>query len=380
MRLLLPFGFYGAGNIGDESTLQGFARLLSRYQHEMRVWVASRNPLHTARVEPSFKYYKVAGRDLRWSWARYRSVAHVIAGGTPIMDILGAWPLGEVAPLVSAAYKQRKPIVFVGSGTEKLQREESRRVVSDVLAPKVRHWSVRCEHDKERLTDYGVTPENITVAADLAWLLEPVSDNFGKERLKLFGLNGNDPFVGVNVNNERFVLEQEPLFCEKVGMFLDSLIDRYGVRILFFCNEVRETETFDKIASLRVLSCMAHREKAFLVPNQYWTPQQMLSLIGCCHVTIGIRYHFCLFSILQGIPFIALKRSDKVDDLCWDMNWPYGVSLNGLNVSALLDMFSDIEQKRLWLLERLQRCTEVMRERVLRNGAALDALKKQVDR
>jgi hypothetical protein len=26
MKLAVPFGFYGAGNIGDESTLQEFAR------------------------------------------------------------------------------------------------------------------------------------------------------------------------------------------------------------------------------------------------------------------------------------------------------------------------------------------------------------------
>ena len=34
MNLVAPFGFYGAGNIGDEATLQGFARLLSRLAAE----------------------------------------------------------------------------------------------------------------------------------------------------------------------------------------------------------------------------------------------------------------------------------------------------------------------------------------------------------
>ena len=44
MNLIAPFGFYGWGNIGDESTLQGFARLVSHAHPAMRVWVASRNP------------------------------------------------------------------------------------------------------------------------------------------------------------------------------------------------------------------------------------------------------------------------------------------------------------------------------------------------
>lgn len=377
MNLVAPFGFYGWGNIGDESTLQGFARLVSHSHPEMRVWVASRNPSHTARIEPSFKYFNAVGRDLRRRWARFRAQAYVVPGGTPIMDVLGRWPLSEVAPLVQAAHEEGKPIAFVGTGTETLQRQESKSVVSDILAPIVQHWTVRCARDKERLTDYGVAPERITAAADLAWTLEAVSEDFGKGCLRRWGLNVNNPLVGLNVNNERFVQAQEPRLSEKLGMFLDELVDKHGASILFFCSEVREDESFDKAAGLKVLACMTHREKAFLVPNHYWTPQQMLSLIGCCRVTIGIRYHFCLFSALQSVPFIALKRSDKVDDLCWDIDWSYGLSLKALDASVLTDMFIGIEQERLLLCKHLQQKTKIMREKALRNRIALDALTGQ---
>ncbi|MCI0565412.1 MAG: polysaccharide pyruvyl transferase family protein, partial [Nitrososphaera sp.] len=231
--------------------------------------------------------------------------------------------------------------------------------------------------DKERLTDYGVAPERITAAADLAWILEAASVDFGKGCLTGWGIDANSPLVGVNVNNERFVQAQDPRLSEKLGMFLDELVDKHGASILFFCNEVREDESFDKAAGLKVLACMTRGEKGFLVPNNYWTPQQMLSLIGCCHVTIGIRYHFCLFSALQNVPFIALKRSDKVDDLCWDIDWSYGLSLKGLDVSVLVDMFVEIAQKRLSVCKHLQQKTELMREKALRNRIALDALTRQ---
>jgi polysaccharide pyruvyl transferase WcaK-like protein len=379
MNVVAPFGFYGWGNIGDESTLQGFARLVSRYHPQMRVWIASRDPSHTARVEPSFKYYKAVGRDLRKRWVYYRSAACVVPGGTPIMDVLGAWPLSEVAPLVQAVHAQGKPVVFIGTGTESLLREESKRIVSNILATSVQHWTVRCQRDKERLTEYGVLPERITVTADLAWNLASVPNDFGRECLAHWGLDLEQPFIGVNVNNERFVLQQEPRLCEKMGIFLDKVVEKNGASILFFCNEVREGESFDRAANLKVLNYMSHRDKAFLVPNRYWTPQQMLSLIGCCQITVGIRYHFCLFSILQGVPFIALQRSDKVADLCWDMNWPYGISLKNLNGSVLLDMISDIDQKKPSLLKSLRPQIEFMRERAGRNSLALDALARQVE-
>jgi len=377
MNVVVPFGFFGAGNIGDEAMLQAFAGLIAHYHGGLRVWVASRGPSHTARVVPSFKYYRAFGFDLRRRWAQHRASGYALVGDTPIMDILGAWPLSEVAPLVCAAHDQRKPVVAVGIGTEKLEREQSRRVVSEILAPRVQHWSVRSERDKERLVSYGVEVERVTVAADLAWMLAAVPSDFGRKSLAALGLEGDGLLVGVNLTNEEFVRAREPRLFEKAGLALDALIEKYEARILFFANEVREDDNFDAVANRRALACMKHRERAILIPNHYWTPQQMLALIGSCHLTIGMRYHFCLFSALQSVPFIAVKRSDKLEDLCWDLNWRYGLSLADLSEHALLEMSSDITTKRASIIDCLQERVEMMRQRALRNNVALETLISQ---
>lgn len=374
MNFIAPFGFYGWGNIGDESTLQGFARLVSRYKKGIQVWVGSRNPAHTKRVEPSFKYFKAVGRDPRRKWARFRSKACVIPGGTPIMDVLGEWPLCELAPIIKAARDQGKPVVFIGTGTEKLLRDESKRIFSEIIAPSVLHWSVRCTRDKERLVEYGVKQECVTVAADMAWMLEKTGTTFGKRYLNQLNIDTDDALVAVNVNNEKFVLDREPRLFEKLGAFLDVIVEKYGVRILFFCNEVRETEAFDRAASQKVLTHMKNRDRTFLLPNHYWSPQEMLSLIGCCHLSIGMRYHFCLFSALQDVPFIAIKRSGKVDDLCWDMNWNYGVSLHDIDVAALLGIYAETERNRNQIAKFLPERAGFLRERAQRNTVPLDAL------
>jgi len=374
MNLVAPFGFFGAGNIGDESVLQGFARLVARYGNGIGVWLASRNPSHTARVEPSFKYFKAVGCDPRRRWARYRSRACVVPGGTPIMDVLGKWPLSEVAPLVQSFHAQGKPVVFVGTGTEKLHREESKRIVSNVLTPSVRHWTVRCARDKDRLTEYGVPPERVTIAADLAWTLEAVTKGFGQEYLCRLGVNPDNRYVGVNLTGERFVLAQEPELFSKVATFLDRIIEKDDLRVLFLANEIREDDTFDKAASFKVLSSMKYPDRALMVPNRYWSPQEMMSLIACCDLTMSMRYHFCLFSALQGVPFIALKRSDKVEDLCWDLGWCHGLSLTGLDVSALLAMFSAIEAARPSYMAALRTGVYRMRDRAFQNRVALEYL------
>jgi polysaccharide pyruvyl transferase WcaK-like protein len=378
-RIVAPFGFYGWGNIGDESTLQGFAQLVKSRGRTPSVWIASRDPGHTGRVEPSFKYFSAdwnagLGNRLRRRWAHYRATATVFPGGTPIMDGLGAWPLEEVAPLVRAAHEANRPVAFVGSGTERLHRPESREIVARILAPAVRHWTVRSDHDKERLVSWGVPEPRVTVAADLAWLLPPQSDQFGTRTIRALNLFPNERFIGVNLNNEKVILERDPQFFEKMATFLDRLIGTSHAPVLLFCSEVREGPTFDKAAAEKVRALMRRSDRAAILPNKYWTPQELLSLIACCQIVVSMRYHVCLFSALQGVPFIAVQRSDKVRDLCSDISWEYGVTLDKVDVPVLLDQAGEIEQRRGTLVDRLRTAAAIQARHSLRNNVALDAL------
>jgi polysaccharide pyruvyl transferase WcaK-like protein len=378
LRIVAPFGFYGWGNIGDESTLQGFAQLVRLRDDATSVWVGSRNTAHTSRVAPSLRYFAVEDDGLQnrlaRRWAHGRAEATVFPGGTPIMDGLGSWPLDEVGPLVRASHDINRPVAFVGVGTETLRRPESREIVANTLAPWVEHWTVRSVRDKERLTGWGVGADRVTVAADLAWLLGPQSATFGRHTLGDLDLLSDEPLIGVNVNNEEVVLEREPMFFEKIATLLDRAIETRGARVLFLCSEVREGKSFDKAASQRVLALMKRRDRASLLPNQYWTPQEMLSLIACCRLVISMRYHVCLFSALQAVPFLAIQRSDKVRDLCSDVEWAYGLPLGGVDVAAMLGQIEDIERRHADLTTALRRATEQRAAASLRNHVALDAL------
>jgi len=374
MRILVPWGFYGWGNIGDESTLQGFARLVTHHGNGLRAWVASRDPKHTSLVEPSFRYFHAVNRDLRRRWARLRSSAYAVAGGTPIMDVLGDWPLSEVVPLVRAANDARKPIVFVGTGTETLQRPESCDLVRRALAPAVRHWTLRSERDRIRLAACGVPADRMTVAADLAWLLSPVNSDFGQSVLHQLRVPASPRLIGINLTNEAFVATQAPHLFEELSLFLDALTDRGDTFILFLANEIRPDESFDTAAARRVLAHMKHPERALLVPNRYWTPQQMLSLIACCDFTISMRYHFCLFSALQGIPFFAITRSDKVADLCWDLDWPHASDPKDIRAGQLLRSFEALESDRPRWTAELDSGSSRMRQRALINTVGLQSL------
>jgi polysaccharide pyruvyl transferase WcaK-like protein len=374
MNVLAPFGFYGWGNIGDESTLQGFARLVRQHARPLRVWVASRDPAHTARAEPSFNYFPAGSNGLKARWARLTARGHVIAGGTPIMDGLGEWPLSELVPLVQSAVRARRPVACVGVGVETLRRADSRQTFKASLASTVTHWSVRSARDRERLEDLGVPTGRITTAADMAWLLGPVDTAFGRTRVARLGETaGARLVIGVNLNLEHAMLEQQPGLVSIVANALDRLVSTREAAILFLCNEVREGKTFDKAAALAVMAQMTRRDRAVLVRNDYYTPQEMLSLIGCCDLTVSSRYHFCVFSALQGVPFVALCRSDKVEDLCLDLG-VQGVSLPGLEVDLLSERVASLHESRQAAGAALTARVDQLRDRARANLVALAAL------
>ena len=377
MNIVAPFGFYGSGNIGDDATLVGFARLLVQSGVRAKVSVGSRNPAHNARVEPAFQYFRVSGHDPRRWWAKLRASAHAIIGGTPIMDVLGEWPLCELTPLVRSIDRWKVPLAFIGVGIENLRLCESRRIVSAEITPRVRHWSVRCDRDKQRLVDYGVSPDVITVAADSAWLIEPVKAEFGRDHLRRLKVDLQYPLIGVNLVNENSMLDQYPIMVDALAAALDELASKLDAQIIFLASEVRGDATFDKAAAIQVIGRMTRATRAILAPNDYFSPREMMSIISCCDLTMSMRYHFCLFSALQGVPFIAIPRSDKVSDLCWDIDWPARVVPPRFDALEIVEHGTGLAQNSSAVKKELKQTVKKMGERALRNIAALTALRNR---
>ncbi|WP_428939604.1 polysaccharide pyruvyl transferase family protein [Fontivita pretiosa] len=378
MRIVVPFGFYGSGNIGDEATLQGFAALLQWMGESAQASVASRNPSHTARVEPAFGYFRTVGHDPRRWLAKLRADAHAIVGGTPIMDVLGDWPLCELTPLVQSVDRWKVPLGFVGIGTETLRSPQSVRIVRHEIVPRARCWSVRSEHDRERLIEYGASPEAIMVAADLAWLIDPSAAHFGRGQLREWGIDAADSrrLIGVNLVNENHVFDQQPRIAQQIAVALDAIVEKHEARVLFLANEIRDEEVFDLSAARRVMCRMSRADRAAIAPAVYFSPRQMMSIIACCDLTISMRYHFCLFSAIQGVPFVAIKRSDKVADLCWDLDWALSVLPAELEADILVAQLSRAlgEPDETELLSELKCRVESMRRRARHNQWAIRLL------
>jgi polysaccharide pyruvyl transferase WcaK-like protein len=375
MNLVVPFGFYGYGNTGDEGALAGFGMLLSQSGLlPVRVFVASRNFAQTARAQPSFNYFRPVGIDPRRWVAKLMGSAHAMVGGTPIQDTLGEWPLSEVVPLVRSADRWNVPFSFIGVGVQGLRSEESRSAVTDQVVPRVRHWSVRSEKDRERLIEWGASADTITVAADLAWLIESVDDVFAASRLAHWGLDSCRSLIGVNLVNENSVFDQHPQMAAALATALDSIISETNAKVLFLSQECRSGPTFDSAAAARVVSQMNSADNVFVAPNEYFSPSELMAIISRCCFTITMRYHFCVFSALQGVPFVAIERTDKLRDLCWDLDWTARVTPPFFEAAEIVGHARRLRQNASPVQDELTARVRQMRQRALRNRVAVEAL------
>jgi polysaccharide pyruvyl transferase WcaK-like protein len=290
------------------------------------------------------------------------------------MDYLGAWPLTEIASIVSLAKKNGKKIGCLGVGTETLLYEQSIERLREQIAPLVEHWTVRTDVDMARLTHYGVDERNVTVAADLAWLVSPADTSFGARWLGDLGFRSGRPLVGVNLTNDRSSREQAPELLSVVAEVLDSIIAESDVDVMLFPNEIREGMGFDSWALRDLLSRVSRPDRVISVPNRYWHPQQAMSFVACCTVTLTMRYHFALFSALQGVPFVSLSRLGKLADLCNDLDWPYQVSLKDARADNLKSMLHECIHGGHRLSKMLTEAAEKQVDRAGRNVRSLEVV------
>jgi len=355
---------FGAGNIGDEAMLQGFAALVAPWSERVRFWCASRNPAHTATVVPQFRYYRETGFDAWGMAARALARWYLVVGDTPVMDYQGSGLLNRLCCIARSARRRARPLAFLGVGTEELRGEGSVALFRRHLASAAVMWTVRSASDADRLTRYGVRQDRISVAADLSWLVEPCDCGFARQYLQAAAvdLRSAPLVIGVNVTRDPPLPHE---FLDHLAACLDKLIELRDARVLFLANEVRPQAQYDNASSLAVVKRMKFGRRALVVPNRYWTPQQMLSFIACCDLTIGLRYHYCLFSALSGVPFLAVQRLGKVRDLCADLGWEYGVRVGEATCEVLLEAACDMIVSRRSLAERLCVGAAHLRKRAL---------------
>ncbi|MEO5356697.1 MAG: glycosyltransferase [Nitrospirae bacterium YQR-1] len=316
LKIHVSFSGLGAGNIGDEAMMLGF---LSLYKlppaTTIEVWDKNEPAL---KVFPEYYEFVDYTDTLTCQSLCLSADCVFVIGATIVTEMLSTdWPLRVLGDKYDFCFTHGIEVHAIGTGVDMLVSEEGKNLFYKGFSG-INSWTVRSERSRRVLIGLGINPSDVVTTADLAWLtpLDDINPVWAKDYLASTGIDMGKPLIGINVVNEKWLNQSH--IKEQLAAALDELIDKHGFVVAFFCNETREGQYFDKEASLSVISLMQHT--AILVPNNYYTPAQMISMLTLCRFTISWRYHFTVFSILAGSVPITVMRGDKLIELVNEFN------------------------------------------------------------
>jgi len=349
-KLHLMFTGLGAGNTGDEAMFLAF---LNYYRLPPGSTVEVYNP-----SSPVIKTFPCEYRYLDWkedqksNEALESAQAALMVGGTPVACEWGLkWPMQGLARRLNFCHLKGIPVHAVGVGVDALYGRDARKIFFGAFWP-VKTWTVRSQKCRSALLNLGVSDKRIMVGSDLAWLFSPKQENkkWAAGFWKGTGIDISRPLIGVNVVNERWAGRTETKGV--IAEALDLLARKMKIQTAFLCNESREGDYFDFSAAKEVVRMM--QTDAVIVPNRYFTPSQMVALLGFCTLTLSQRYHFTLFSILAGAVSLSFARGQKMISLLEELGEePVGIMEN-CNAEFLYERISSALINRYAIESRQQ--------------------------
>ncbi len=298
-------GSYGGLNLGDEAILHSMvAQIRASLQAEITVF--SRDPKDTLTrhaVDRALAVRTLTREEIRPEIERLD--IFVLGGGGILYDADARTYLREV----QVAEELGIPVILYAVGAGPLKDPVIQKDVRRILQ-KVKRITVRDRVAKQVLEGIGLEKE-VLVTADPALLLEPepiaadaLKNEIPPTDRRLVGISVREPGVAApDIHPEHY----HALLADTA----DFMIDRFDANIVFV---PMERKVLDLQQSHSVMSRMLRPQYASVLRGDY-TPGQILSLMGKMDFAVGMRLHFLIFAALQGVAFVALPYSPKVQGL-----------------------------------------------------------------
>jgi len=325
----------GAGNIGDELTMRGLWSQLPP-DFKLHVGVFENYRLQREPYPDRFTYHPHVPGTVENAWAT--RAPGLLAGSGLIFDRPGAqWPLGFLAPRLQHFHDHGLPVDAVGVTVEPIASPENRRLFETYLRP-VRSWSVCDQPSAAILTGLGVDPRRVVVGAEWAWLYESPSDftAWASELWLSLGVDLGRPLLAVNVFWPP--ASDTPALSAALAAALDSLHRLEGFQIAFLPTDFRHPG-FHRSAAENV-----HRQMsapAVHVPNEYYSPGELIALLRFATVSVGRPHYFGVASIMADTPPVFLSSRSAGPELCLGFGLSSCGSANSLNPDDISNAVKD---------------------------------------
>jgi polysaccharide pyruvyl transferase WcaK-like protein len=382
------FGIFGAGNLGNECTLQAMLYNLRRHAPGAEISCICSGPEETALTYAvsAVRIRQVAlspvnNRAIRWlrrillglpielyRWfkavATLKDMDMLVMTGTGMLGDFGIRPFDlhyDILRWSIAAKLCRSKLLFVSVGVGPILHPLSRRFVKAALAL-ANYRSYRDNFSKEYLEGIGFATHGDTVYPDLA---------FSLPRSRIQGSNegnGHQPVIGVGLMtyyNKQSTSEGDEsvyrAYVANVAKFVTWLVrGKYPVRLLIgdvmYDKRVRE----DVRAALEASGVKYDGTNVIDEPASSF--EEVLSQLAATDIVVASRFHNVLLALMLAKPVVAICYHEKVESLMTGVGLTeFCQSIDHIDIDRLCNQVTALSDNSGTIRLKIERTTEAYR-------------------
>jgi len=299
MKLLLA-GYYGVGNIGDETILQSLVSAIRKDHPQGRISVISANPGETSKsynVDSVRKYSFInILKELK------ASDAFILGGGGLIQDSTSIRSLLYYLFLIMSAKILKKKVILLGQGVGPVRHKYLLKWAlkgADLI-------TVRDERSLKELTDIKARPKKLVMTADISFMMASPDKENSKKILGSAGIEKTKSrLIGISLRPPVKGRDTEAKY-KAIASLCDHLIEKKGSQIVFLIFNYPD----DLNITSKVMGMM--KDPANVVLRRL-APAEMLDVISGLDAVIGMRLHSLIFSAIAKVPGFGLSYDPKVE-------------------------------------------------------------------
>ena len=389
------YGNFGAGNLGNEATLQAIIEQILRRWPDGQLLCFCTNPQdvrtrHSIAAFPSGAvdrgaaespgsrsrrgsltwFFRIAFQRIPLELVHWIKCLHalcradmLIVAGTGVVCDYTTGPFGypyDIFKLSTLAALCRVKLAFLSIGVGPIHHPLSRWLLKRSLAL-AHHRSYRDEASKRYLREIGFNTDRDSVYPDVVFGLS-------KGSLVSCVRDGQRRIVGLGIKDYG---SKEP---EAFREYLDTMTtfvswlqgEGYSIRLLIGDIQYDTSVIKEFVGVLKSRNIPA--DPPLLIAEPALTVEELLRQVSETEAVISARYHNLVVALIQNKPVIALSDHAKLDSVVTDFGLAqYLLPLRNLSSNVLIDKFKHLENDA----ERLKPYLNAELEKYRR---ALDAL------
>lgn len=333
-------GYYGFGNLGDESLLDIITDSVAETIPGVKLAALTKDPKkeegRTGLACISRFNVMAVSRNLN------RTKMLISGGGSLLQDATSKRSLSYYAGIMKFAEQSGAKVCVLANGIGPINYESNKalacRVVSDAD-----YVSVRDADSKAELVTLGVDGDKINVTADPAFLIKPCGEAALSKTLSELGICG-----------DYFAVSVRPLKGGRKGAYQLTDDDKKIAHEVFtLCKEISAKHGLTPLLipmqeeqDLEICSLICEKLASAGVKNSIYKPENASEMIGIlkgAQFIVGMRLHSIIFASSAGTPVIGMSYDPKVKSMMRQLGQEYFVDLTGGELDFADELINDAD-------------------------------------